>query len=306
MKRYLINVTLFLAMIAAVLVVMEAVVRHYPNSYRFKHEWMEENASSVKTLILGGSHTYYAIIPEMLGDSVFSLANVTQHPEYDYWLLEQYIDRCTNLKTVILPVDGSNLFDPKLEESEEWHRCTYYHIYMGYPKHDYNPKYSFEVSNLAAFNLKLRPALSYLFTGEARIDCDSTGFGSNFTTPEEFDSVYMERDARITFNRLKNSSTVDYNVHYMDRIARLCQDRGIGLLLITTPMWEGYVKKYGQSHYDKIHQIAARYVNQCGAQYHDYMKDPRFQGVDFHDASHLSRQGAEKFTMIFKKDFGIN
>jgi len=306
MKRYLKNTAIFLALIATILVLSEAVVRHFPNSYRFKSEWMDANASKVKTLILGGSHTYYAIIPTMLGDSVFSLANVTQHPEYDCWLLEKYIDRCPDLKTVIMPVDESNVFDPELEEGSEWHRCTYYHIYMGYPKHDYNPKYSFEVSNIAAFNLKLGPALAHLLTGNAQVDCDSTGFGSDFTTPTFFNDEYMNRNANTTFNRHKDSNAIEYNTQYLDKIAQMCKDRGIRLVLLTTPMWEGYVKKYDQKHYDVMHKIAAKYVNECGAEYHDYMTDPRFQGVDFHDASHLSRQGAEKFTPIIKEDFGIN
>lgn len=300
MKRYLITVTIFLTLIAVIVGLAEVAVRHLPNSYRFKSQWIEANAPKVNTLILGESHTYYAIIPELLGDSAFSLANVSQTPEYDYWLLERYASRCHNLKTVVMPVDEINVFDPPLEEGEEWYRCIYYRLYMGYPKHNRSPKYNFEICNIAAFNMKLWPALTHLFTGKASLDCDSTGFGNAFTTPARFDEVYMQRDANTTYNRNKNAAATDYNRKYFEKIARLCQKRGIRLVLVTTPLWEGYVKKYDRHRYDVMHEVARHCVNNWGAQYLDYMNDPRFKGTDFHDASHLSRQGAEKFTTYLR------
>lgn len=288
------------------LAIAEALVRHYPNSYRFKSQWMEANAQRVSTLILGGSHTYYALKPDMLGDSVFSLANVTQHPEYDYWLLEKHIERMPHLRTVIMPVDESNAFDPPLEDGDEWHRCTYYHIYMGYPKHKNNPKYSFELSNITAFNLKLWPAVKYAAIGESALDCDSTGFGCNYVTPATFDIGYMERNAATTYARHSHTAaTIEYNTHYLYKIAALCCERNIKLVLLTTPMWDKYLEQYDPSVFNTIHRVAGKCVSQYGADYRDYMRDERFRGVDFHDASHLSRQGAEKFTTIVKADFNL-
>ncbi len=296
MKRYLLQATMFLAIIACVLALAEGTVRHMPNSYRYKAQWMDANASRVKTLILGGSHTYYAVRPSLLGDSTFSLAQVTQHPEYDWWLLEKYIDRCTSLKTVIMPVDENNLFDPPLEDGIEWHRCIYYHIYMGYPKHNGNPKYSLEVSNIAAFNLKLGAAIDYLVTGNESMDCDSTGWGCNYDTPAECDEPFMRRTARSTYERIKESNAIDYNTGYLFKIAQLCHERGIRLVLVSTPLWSEYAALFDKSRFDTVHRVAQGCVDKWGAEYYDFMNDPQFHDVDFRDPSHLSHRGAEKLT----------
>ena len=100
MKRFLTYSALFLAIMLSIIAVAEMVSRAYPNSYAYKKAWMDANAERVRTLILGGSHTYYAVKPDLLGANAFSLANVSQAPEYDYWLLSTYIHRCKNLKTV--------------------------------------------------------------------------------------------------------------------------------------------------------------------------------------------------------------
>lgn len=289
-------------LIATVLALSEAIVRHYPNSYRFKAEWMDRNGQRVKTLILGESHTYYAIVPNILGDSVFNLANVSQLPEYDYWLLDKSMEHCRDLKTVIMPVDEINMFDLPLEDNEEWHRCIYYHIYMGYPKHDYNPLYSFELCNIATFNMKLGPAIRYMLTGKDDLDCDSTGFGCTFDTPASFNEENMRSTAKATYEHNKNETSSNYNAKYLYKIAKLCHERGIKLVLVTTPVWQEYKNLFGKHRYDEMHKITHRCVKEYETKYLDYIDDPRFQGVDFHDASHLSRQGAEKFTKILKQD----
>ena len=173
MKRFLTYSALFLAIMLSIIAVAEMVARAYPNSYAYKKAWMDANAERVRTLILGGSHTYYAVKPDLLGANAFSLANVSQAPEYDYWLLSTYIHRCKNLKTVVMVADEANLFDQPMEdEPEEWYRCRYYRIYMDDPKHSKCSKYNLECSHVSTFSRKLPPALRYAFTGAYRIECD--------------------------------------------------------------------------------------------------------------------------------------
>ena len=76
MKRFLTYSALFLAIMLSIIAVAEMVARAYPNSYAYKKAWMDANAERVRTLILGGSHTYYAVKPDLLGANAFSLANV--------------------------------------------------------------------------------------------------------------------------------------------------------------------------------------------------------------------------------------
>lgn len=306
MKRYLTYVTLFLLIVGAILALSEYTVRQYPNSYRYKAQWMDSHASSVSTLILGGSHTYYGVMPSLMGDSVFNLANVTQHAEIDDWLLSHYIDRCTNLKTVIVPVDVTTMFDSPLDQTVEWYRCTYYKLYMGCDLFDNDIRYSCEISCLPAFNRKLLAAVQGFFDGDTALECDSNGFGTGFATRSHFDENEMLIGATTAVSRsTADTSNVAYNSEHLMHIASMCHDQGIQLVMVTTPMWYGYTSRLSQDYLNTVHGIVNQCVSRYGAVYRDYMNDARFQGVDFYDCDHLSRQGAEKFTKILKQDLNL-
>ena len=307
MKRFVKYLALFALPLLALLLVGEWLVRQYPNSYRYKTEWMDAHADTVQTLLMGASHIYYAIIPDSLAPNTFNLSNVSQLYEYDWFLLQRYGDRLKNLRNMVVVIDDCSPFDAPMEQlPEDWYRCIYYRLYMGYDKHPLWSRYAFELSSSPTFQRKLMPALRYALTRKATIDCDSLGFGTAFATPEHFDSVAMQRESDIAIerHRCKDWTLVDNNRDYLFKIAQWCQQHQVRLVLITTPMWQGFYSKIGQRQLDIMHDLAQQCVEQYGATYHDYMRDPRFQGTDFHDGDHLSRQGAEKFTRILKEEVG--
>lgn len=302
--KYLIIFALPLVLLAAA---GEALVRHYPNSYSYKSQWMDRHADSVQTLLMGASHIYYAVIPDSLAPASFNLSNVSQLYEYDWFLLNRYAARLTSLRNLVLVVDDCAPFDAPMEQlPEDWYRCIYYRLYMDYDKHSRWSKYGFELSSYPTFRRKLVPALRYALAGQATIDCDSLGFGTAFGTPERFDSLAMQHDSDIAIerHRCKDWALVERNRDYLSKIARWCQQRGVRLVLVTTPMWQGFYRQIGQRQLDVMHSLAQQCVDRYGAIYKDYMRDARFQGTDFHDGDHLSRQGAEKFTRILRDEMG--
>lgn len=305
MTRFIKLLALFALPVLVLLATGEWLVRHYPNSYRYKAEWMDAHADSVQTLLMGASHTYYAIIPDSLATNTFNLSNVSQLYEQDWFLLNRYSERLKSLRNVVLVVDDCSPFDAPLEQlPEDWHRSIYYRLYMDYDKHPLFSRYAFEWSSYSTFRRKLMPALKYAFTGKAELDCDSLGFGKGFYTPEHFDSVTMQHqsDIAIERHRCKDWTLVNNNRDYLFKIAQWCQEHGVRLVLITTPMWSGFYSKIDDKQLNVMYQIANQCVEQYGATYYDYMRDPRFQGTDFHDGDHLSRQGAEKFTRVLKEE----
>ena len=65
----------------------------------------------------------------------------------------------------------------------------------------------------------------------------------------------------------------------------------------------GFVEKVSERQLAVMRACIAKLQKATGALYGDYLQDARFQGVDFYDADHLSKQGAAKFTTILKSDF---
>lgn len=67
MKRFLRDIALFLLPVAMVAIALEWIAESIPNSYTYKHEYMELHGGELKTLILGSSNAYDGINPSVFG-----------------------------------------------------------------------------------------------------------------------------------------------------------------------------------------------------------------------------------------------
>ena len=79
MKGFLQKVLLFAFVVLLVMGMAEAYVRSLPNPSKAKHDWMGQHSTTVTTLVLGNSHTFYGIRPALLADSAFSLITCALH-----------------------------------------------------------------------------------------------------------------------------------------------------------------------------------------------------------------------------------
>ena len=305
MKRFIKYSILFASIIAVLLGCCELMVRNSPNTYTMKKNWMISHSGGIKTLITGNSHSYYGIKPDAIGDSVFNIANVSQGHECDYFLLTKFEPQLANLKNLIVIIDESNIFDPPLEDAKEWFRAINYKIYYGYDKHSDLSIYNYEISNYSTFPIKFEKAKKYLSGDSIAPDCDNLGWGCVFTAPERFNISEMKIDAKKTLerHRCKNWENVDYNVQYLNKIGDWCKHHNVNIIVITTPMWCEYVNMISDRQLSTMYDVINQFVRKYNATYKDYMRDPRFQGRDFHDVDHLSDLGAEKFSRILKQDF---
>ena len=115
----------------------------------------------------------------------------------------------------------------------------------------------------------------------------------------------MKIDAKKTLekHRCKNWENVDYNVQYLNKIGDWCKHHNVNIIVITTPMWDEFVNMISDRQLSTMYDVINQFVRRYNATFKDYMRDPRFQGRDFHDVDHLSDLGAEKFSRILKQDF---
>ena len=86
-------------------------------------------------------------------------------------------------------------------------------------------------------------------------------------------------------------------------IAKLCTDRNIRLIILSTPVYETYQQCETERGLKNISVIIDKLRKLCpSTEYYNYMFDKRFTDDDFYDASHLSGQGAEKFSKIVQEE----
>lgn len=295
-----------IAFVVMMLACCEGLVRHYPNSYSLKAAWLATHAHEATTLVMGSSRSYYGINPHLLGQQAFSVANVSQNPEYDLFLLQQYYNNNKHqLRNVILDIGFTGLFNGPLED-DEWGRAIYYRVYMDYDKHSRWSRYGFECCNMRQVNKKFLPALRYLLTGHAEVNCDSLGFGIPTTRPDEVNLSSLQASADRVFSQYSGIhwEYVLRNRADLERVAAFCQQHGIQLFVVSTPVWQGYQRRIGGTELAVLDSTCRILSQKYGAVCRDYASDPRFSDIEnFSDCSHLSRLGADRLTRILMEEF---
>lgn len=296
MRRFIIKVILFVLPAVLVLSGMELLMRHIPNSYRQKYEWMSEHGGDVQTLILGNSHGVFGIKPDMLGTSAYNLCNVSQTFEYDDFLLRHFYPLCKQLKTVILVVDHSNFFDPPLEDGEPY-RCIYYRLYMHYPKHALFSRYGFELADVTAARKKVQN-----WYKNKHIPYDHLGWNTSYRKECRRASDLTDDNARKTVLRHHQHGLkyVEDNKASLFSIAAFCQQNHLRLILLQTPVLSAYNRAIEFVYDDALQKSLLACKEQYGAVIADYSADQRFSYDDLFDADHLNHEGAEKLSAILR------
>lgn len=286
MKKFLVRCLLFLLPVVSVLAAVEWYARHLPNSYRQKAEWMDAHAAEVEVLILGNSHGLFGLRPDCLPRMAYNLCQVSQTLEYDEYLLKRYAPACTSLTDVVLVVDYSGFFDLPLEQTESF-RCTYYRLYMDYPKHPLWSSYGFELSDVAALKEKV------LQQGTL---CDATGWNPAYTVDRRKSDYLSDSEVRsaVERHRCKDWQAAEENRFTLQRIAAYCRDRHLRLLLVQAPVSKAYFQRLDKR------QLAflRRSCSIPGVSVADYSADPCFTDNDFFDADHLTDEGAAKWSHL--------
>ncbi len=301
MKRFLIQTLLFGLFIVASLAAGELIVRSMENPYKIKQRYFCENPTGTRTVILGNSHSYFGIIPDMLPEKAVNLANVSQTLRYDRILLEHYADNLDSLRTVILPLSYTSLYDVDLEDTDEWWLAINYRIYMGIDRHPAFSKYGSELSHIAVYNSKLA---TFFGLAESNLSCDSLGHGTSYSLDRKYEGweetgpefarrhtagLHPEMEAR--------------NIAEIDRIADFCRERGARLVLVTLPEFESYRANVDMARLDRMRFVADSISTSRGLKYLDFYADPRFGKDDFYDSDHLTSDlGATKFTRILAEE----
>lgn len=296
MKYFIKYITLFCIPVIIVIIAIEICDRRLPNTYKFKYEWMQQNANEVETLILGSSHSYYGIQPKYLKGKAFNLANPSQLLEQDLFLLKYWSDKYMKLKTVILPISYFSLFAKDLAS----YRCRYYRIYMDcdlYPSYSFS--YNFEIAEPKTALFKFR---KFIFGISEEVDwfCDKYG-NEAFNSISNRMADWNKNDKRDAASA-KTWEYIQKNCRILEDLIKFCKDRDINFVMITTPCWHTYCsyleKRQLKKMYSIIHELQQKYE----FPYFNYLQDNRFIANDFFNGSHLSELGEIKFTKILNED----
>ena len=311
MKKFLLKFGLFYALFLGTVVVIELILLIQPNIYSYKRSYIERNLDNIKILIMGHSHFEEGIAPYIIrnDDSLFNFAIAGQVMLYTDKLVQKYIPQMNHLETVILPFrygDGyvfkKRINEPKRKDNSQ--RCMYYkymHISVN------------QTTDWLYWSELMNSKMNFWKRLTADKDKCAVGWGISLSLTE-LDSlkgfVPLNPDNRKEgWQKVNLPVEIDYSVretsyrNSLESIAKLCQDKGVRLVLITCP-WnkesQQLLTEYG---INEMRVFTDSLINKYPVvEYYNYLFDGRFIDDDFYDATHLNRNGAEKFSNILKKE----
>ena len=296
MKHFLKHITIFSLCILIPLVAAEIYVEHLPNPSRDKHQWMQHHSASVRTLILGSSHTFYGINPNILtarSDTAFNLAQVAQTYRYDDYLLRHYY--MPRLRTLILPYSYFSLYEDFESMPRERWNAIRYRLYMDCDIHPRISYYGFECSSINSLVEKLRgnfiaPQLHH------RTTWDTLGWGTDFTYGSREHDWDNGAEAASN-NTYADTTLVPLNIAYLDDIFSFCDKRDVRVLLITTPLSPNFLEHQQPRQVERNDSVLIQLLHRhSNVRYLDFSDDTDFLGIDFYDSHHLNEYGAAKLT----------
>lgn len=302
MKRFVVNICLFLLPVVVFFCVLELGLRSVPNSYTYKMQWLDQHISKIKILSLGSSHGYYDINPIYFDQPAFNAAFPSQSLRYDDYILGKWIDRAESLEYVILPVSYFSLCS-HLEDRDEWWRVKNYCIYCGCPYHKDELRYRTEIVGTNIGN-QINKLYQYWRFGKDAVDCDSLGWGC---------FRYADRDGDLdddtgraiyhTMDMHKAANTICENKAYIEHMIQLCNRYNVQLLIVTTPVYHSYYDNVDRAQYDLMRTYCDSVANvHAHVRYINLFKDSRFVDEDFFDSDHLDEIGAVKLSKILSNE----
>ena len=302
MKFFLIKIVLLSLPLLLLFIFLEISIRFIPNTYSYKNKYINDSGSKIETLILGSSHTYYGINPEYLKLNSFNLANISQSLYFDNLLFKKYLKKMPNLQNIIIPVSYSSL-SKVLDTGEESWRKYDYQSYMNCMPDIIDKSHLKSHSILYAKGVKkcLTATVEYLTLNKSPINCNSTGWGTNYTHSTIRD---LEVTGKKASERHENgSSDFTANLQKIKEIIKISESHGIKIFILITPTYISYRKNLNTIKTNSIIKnctILSDYYSNVF--FLNHFEDKSFVKKDFYDADHLNDVGAEKFSKILNRE----
>jgi hypothetical protein len=295
MNLFLKRIALFVTFISIILCLIEYSVRQLDNSYKIKTEYLEANSNSIETLILGSSHTYYGVNPNLIESTTFNASNVSQSPDVDLAILKSYEDALNSLSTIVIRLSYDTLFEQLKDSPEDW-RLKDYKLYTSIDL-EYLFKHNSEILSTGT-RQAIRVLKEYYINNKPILNCDSLGWGNDLSKRPQ---VNLEEVGVIAAKRhtVENWHLLEDNIKIYEQLIAWCQKRKIKVILITPPAYKSYRDHLKKEQLHKMIEIGSRLNNKYNnCIYYNFMSDDSFIVKDFYDADHLNTEGAKKFSSI--------
>lgn len=275
--------------------ILEAMYRFVPNNYSAKHEGLKANKNA-EVFILGNSHSFYGIHPEIMANNTYNASNISQGLLFDKLIFDEYIANRSKAKAIVLNADYTTFYEGSENSEFLWRRYFYTHfLHLDVPGiSKLDPKrYSLALS--PRFNLSFESIKLYLNNGTLQ-QCNAHGNGNNIGVNETINNV--ETAEMVVQKHSERKEVSAENISFMKDIIAAAGKQNIHVLIVSMPVTSHYISFTDKNKLKTIRNICHEAQQNENVTYIDLFNDPRFNNDDFHDPDHLNNEGAKKCTAI--------
>lgn len=285
----------------------EYLYRTMPNTYTYKYNYLSDinRAAKIKVLVLGTSHAFKGINPNVITQKTFIEACDGQPVYYDSKFLHHFlVDDYTllNLKYVILAYDYYTLTTGQTINAL---RESSYSIYWHFKS----------LHNLSRFEMLkcLNPnstiVKNFLFN-KSMIKCDSLGWNSHCKDTIELGKITEKAIDAVKKHRYigNDASVYERNKEKINLIIEDCKLHNVKLILLNTPKTKDYFSRLNNTQLKIVTNFAdSLQQSNSNVIYVNWQKNKDFDLNDFNDADHLNTAGATKLgkkidSLLIKSD----
>ena len=319
MKKFIIRLAVFVALVAAMLVVLEIGFRCKPTGFKSKYAGLEKYAPEIEILVLGHSHSDQGFNSRITRRRSYNMAMGFQHIYFDDCIAAQFLDRMDSLKCVVITPSYFHFYyslaNLKELSGENLFNAVHFHLYWNVDSlpsgkiPGYVPKYNLEILNnpVTSYAQMFKYYIQNGFKPAGRSEPDPYGYGNpDVTVSEEFldaDGIHRARDHQPHYDGEIPEFSLTENYFIYDRLVKRCAERGVKAAVVMFPCWHTYVENldsFQLSGTRRMLQELALANDNCEA--FDHMTDERFGVGDFQDGIHLNLNGANKMTRILEEE----
>lgn len=308
MKKFIINIFIFLLPFLIIGMLLEMSLRNIPNNYSLKKKYLDNHSDQIQTLLLGNSHVLYGLNPNYFDTKAFNTGNVSQSFNYDCEIFMKYAPKLSHLENVVISFSPLFLFWDLSKGVESWRNKNYVIYYDINITHSLD--YSFELTSQNAKE-NLKRLYAFYKYGQTNITCSELGWGTNYNSQNALDLTTtadheVAKHAAIFLHHESLMDNYKNNIKYLNVLFDYCQKHNIKVLMLYPPSHETYRKgieainldqkeKLVTMCYNTVNEITSKYP--C-CKFIDLHRDPNFIDEDFYDSNHLSDKGAKKLSLM--------
>lgn len=296
MKVILYKITGYTLLILCTLFVMEVLVRHIPNEYKLKRNYLDQYSDSIEVLFLGSSEVHTGLNPVYTTKRSFNAVHPAQTMDYCYALLDKYKNEWARLEYIVLEVSYPMLF-MKMEDSHEAWRVKNYNVYYGIHLSK-KLKSNTEILNGRLFDHMLR-IFKYYVKGIDEILCSDLGWYIS-TVSESSDFLYNHAVTAVEEHTVPPEQQRYHEMKSaLDSIIDFSQRNGCQIIMCTPPVYKAYSEHVNKEQMDCTFSTMADIIEKhSNCSYINLMDSKIFKDEDFFNSNHLNDKGAKKLTQI--------